>query len=118
MELAVVNLPEGDSITGSRWRQGAWRTVSVGGNLRPTLTKSETYRIRGQAGLSVHRTVVPGIRNPYGTVPGAHVGVSVEHRFSRAILGIDTGLNVVFSDFGVHELDFAAFTPVTIGISW
>jgi hypothetical protein len=91
-------------------------SASVGANLTPVLVRVADARIRGLAGLSVHRVHVTGDTNPYGLVPGLQLGAVVDGAWDGRTLFAETGVHVIASDYGVGDFGVASFVPVTIGI--
>lgn len=118
VELGAATFPGDEGNEGSTRRRGSWQTASVGVSIRPTLESTEHSRVRAHFGLSAHRTSVPDVSNPYGTVAGAQFGIGFEATRGRLVLSADAGLHSVLSDFGITEFSFAHFIPVTLGISW
>ena len=117
-EVAGVLLPGTEEPGVSPWRTRDWRSLSIGGSFLPTLGHSEALRVRALVGLSAHRSSMPGVSNPYGTVPGLQLGTVLERSWKTSILTAELGLHVVASDFGVDELHGAFFLPFLVGIRW
>lgn len=95
---------------------GDYRSASLGASLTPVLVRPGDVRVRGLAGLSVHRVHVTGARNPYGSVPGLQLGTVAEGAWDGRTLFAETGFHVIASDFGVGDWEGAYFVPVTFGV--
>lgn len=109
-DLAGVSFPAADEPGAE-----AYRSLSVAINLLPTLVRTGPMRLRALAGLSAHWVDVPGVSNPYGTVPGLQLGGVLERAAGGGTLTAEAGLHLIASDYGVGELEGAFFVPVLIG---
>lgn len=118
LELAATMFPRDGNPAQSSWQTGDYRTFSLGAAIRPTIASTELTRVRAQFGLTAHRTTVPNLHNPYGTVPGANLGIAVERRTGRGTLSAEVGFHTVYSDFGVGDFKVPLFVPFMLGISW
>lgn len=118
LEAAATMFPGDDNPATSDWQRGSYRTYSLGAAIRPTIAATELTRVRAQLGFAAHRTTVPNVHNPYGTVPGANLGIAAERRRGRALLSADIGFYTVLSDFGVGDFVIPVFVPLMLGISW
>jgi hypothetical protein len=117
-DVAGVFFPGDDSADTSPSQSGDWRSVGIAGNVLPRLMHTETLSVRALAGLSAHRTSIPGVRNPYGVVPGGQLGGVVERSVGRGWLTVEGGLHLVATDHGVGELEPVIFVPLTVGFRW
>ena len=117
-DVAGVFFPGDGSADTSPSQSGDWRSIGVAVNVLPRLTHTETLSVRALGGLSAHRTSIPGVRNPYGVVPGAQLGAVVERSIGGGWLMAEVGAHLVATDHGVGELEPVTFIPLSVGFRW